>query len=117
MALDERGRRLFVGCREPARVLVYDTASGKTVTSFDIGRDADDIFFDSASRRLYVSSGEGFLHVFQQADSDRYRTVAKIPTAPGARTCLFVPEEGRLYLAVPRRGKRQAEIRVYIVKS
>ena len=117
MALDEHGRRLFVGCREPARMLVYDTASGKTVTSFDIGRDADDIFFDSASRRVYVSCGEGFLHVFQQAGGDRYRTVGKIPTAPGARTCIFVPEEGRLYLAVPQRGKRQAEIRVYVVKS
>ncbi len=117
MALDERGKRLFVGCREPARMLVYDTVSGRTVASLHIGRDADDIFFDSASRRLYVSSGEGFLHVFQQADSDRYRTLAKIPTAAGARSCLFVPEEGRLYLAVPRSGKRQAEIRVYIVRS
>ena len=98
-------------------MLVYDTASGKTVTSFDIGRDADDIFFDSASRRVYVSCGEGFLHVFQQAGGDRYRTVGNIPTALGARTCIFVPEEGRLYLAVPQRGKRQAEIRVYVVKS
>jgi DNA-binding beta-propeller fold protein YncE len=117
MALDERGQRLFVGCREPARVLVYDTASGKIVAGLDIGHDVDDIFFDSASRRIYASSGEGFLHVFQQADSDRYRTVGKIPTAAGARTCLFVPKQGRLHLAVPRSGKRQAEIRVYILKS
>jgi hypothetical protein len=116
MAFDEPGKRLFVGCRKPARVLVYNTASGKIVAGLDIGRDVDDIFFDSASRRLYASSGEGFLHVFQQADSDRYRTVGKIPTATGARTCLFVPKQGRLYLAVPRSRERQAEIRVYTVK-
>jgi DNA-binding beta-propeller fold protein YncE len=116
MAFDERGRRLFVGCREPARVLVYDTDSGKSVTSLDIGRDVDDIFVDSASRRIYVSSGEGFLHIFQQSDGDRYRSVGKIPTAAGARTCLFVPQEKRLYLAVPRNGTRQAGIWVYEVK-
>jgi DNA-binding beta-propeller fold protein YncE len=116
MALDEPGKRLFVGCRKPARLLVYDTVSGKSVTSFDIGRDADDIFFDSASRRVYVSCGEGFLHVFQQADESRYRTIAKIQTTAGARTCLFVPKQGRLYLAAPRSRERQAEIRVYTVK-
>ena len=86
------------------------------MASLDIGRDVDDIFFDPASRRPYASSGEGFLHVFQQDNSDRYSTVARIPTAVGARTCLFVPEEKRLYLAVPRDGKRQAGIWVYEVK-
>ena len=31
MALDERSQRLFVGTRTPARLIVYDTASGKPV--------------------------------------------------------------------------------------
>ena len=42
-------------------------------------------------------------------------TVATIPTASGARTALFVPALGRLYLAVPHRGTQGAEIRVYAV--
>jgi hypothetical protein len=33
MALDEAGHRLFVGCRQPAEVLVYDTTSGKEKVS------------------------------------------------------------------------------------
>src|SRR5262249_22766497 len=32
MALDEAHHRLFVGCRNPARLLVYDTDSGRLVT-------------------------------------------------------------------------------------
>ena len=36
MALDEANHRLFVGCRAPARLLVYDTESGKVVTSLPI---------------------------------------------------------------------------------
>jgi hypothetical protein len=36
MALDEANHRLFVGCRRPAKVLVFDTATGKLSDSFDV---------------------------------------------------------------------------------
>jgi DNA-binding beta-propeller fold protein YncE len=115
MALDEANHRLFVGCRRPARALVSDTASGKEITAFDIVGDTDDLFYDAARRRLYVSGGEGFIDVFQNADANRFARVARVPTAAGARTSLFVPELNRLYLAVPHRGTQRAEIRVYDV--
>ena len=35
MALDEAGHRLFVGCRRPARLLVYDTSSGKEIAAIE----------------------------------------------------------------------------------
>jgi hypothetical protein len=75
--------------------------------------DADDIFYDSSRGRVYISGGEGFLGIFQQDDPDDYKSIAKIPTATGARTSLFVPELSRLYLAVPHRGTQKAEVRVY----
>ena len=116
MSLDETNHRLFIGCRQPPKVMVYDTKSGKEVTSLDIARDIDDIFHDAANKRIYASSGEGFVNVFQQEGVDHYIVLAKIPTAAGARTSLFVPEQAHLYLAVPHRGDQQAEIRVYAVE-
>ena len=113
MALDQTNGRLFVGCREPAKVLVYDTESGKIMTSLDVARDIDDIFFDSTLKRLYLSCGEGFLYTFQQVDRDNYLAIEKLRTAPGARTCLFVPERGRIYLAIPSRNKQLAQMNVY----
>jgi len=113
MALDEANHRIFVGCRRPAKVLVYDTTSGREVGSFDIVGDSDDLFYDAARKRLYVSGGEGFVDVFQQQDGNRFARIAHVATAPGARTSLFVPEQRRLYLAVPHRGTQKAEIRVY----
>ena len=113
MALDEASHRLFIGCRRPARVLVVDTATGKEVGSLDIVGDTDDLFYDAARRRLYVSGGEGFVYVFQQQDGNRFARAAHIGTASGARTSLFVAEQRRLYLAVPHRGSQKAEIRVY----
>lgn len=113
MALDEPHHRLFVGCRNPARLLVYDTESGRLVTGIDIVGDTDDLFYDAAKRRIYVAGGEGFITVLDQQDADRYVASERLPTAAGARTALFVPELGRLFLAVPHRGNQRAEIRIY----
>jgi len=113
MALDEPGRRLFVGCRKPPRLLVYDTTTGKLAADLGICNDTDDIFYDPARKLVYVACGEGVLNIVQQKGADQYQPLAGIPTAAGARTALFVPEFNRFYLAVPHRGTQGAEIRVY----
>ena len=96
-------------------MLVYDTTSGTEVSAFDIVGDTDDLFYDTARKWLYVSGGDGYLDVFQD-HGDRFARVAHVATASGARTSLFVPEQGRLYLAVPHRGRQKAEVRVYEVR-
>lgn len=113
MGLDEADGRLFLGCRRPAKLLVYDTRSGTLVTAVDIVGDTDDLFYDAAKKRLYVIGGEGFITVLEQQDVDHYRQRQKIPTSGGARTGLFVPELEKLFVAVPHRGSQRAEIRVY----
>jgi hypothetical protein len=75
--------------------------------------DTDDLFYDGARKRVYVSGGEGFLDVFQQQDADHFTRIAHMATAAGARTSLLVAELNRLYLAVPHRGSQKATIRVY----
>jgi hypothetical protein len=113
MAFDETHHRLFVGFRKPAKIIVFDTETGEVVANLDSPGDADDIFYDSSRRRVYISGGEGFLSIFQQDDPDHYKPMTKTPTATGARTSLFVPELNRLYLAVPHRGTQRAGVRAY----
>jgi YVTN family beta-propeller protein len=113
MALDEASHRLFIGCRHPAKVVVVDTATGREVASADIVGDTDDLFYDAATRRLIVSGGEGYLDVLEDQGGNRFAKVAHTLTAPGARTSLYVPDQHRLYLAVPHRGSQASEIRVY----
>src|SRR5216683_1171380 len=96
MALDETNHRVFIGCRRPPKALVYDTSTGKELSSFDIVGDTDDLFYDAPRRRLYVSGGEGSLDVFQEQESNRFARIVRVATAPGARTSLFVPEQSRL---------------------
>jgi DNA-binding beta-propeller fold protein YncE len=113
MALDEADHRLFIGCRRPAKLLVLDTEAGGTVAVLDIVGGTDDIFYDRANRRIYVSGSKGGISVVQQTDADHYAALADVPTAPGAQTSLFVPGTGKLYVAIPHRGSQQAQIEVF----
>ncbi len=116
MSLDEAHHRLLTGCRAPARMLAYDTATGKQTASVEIVGDTDDLFYDPARSRVYVIGGQGFVDVFERKDADRYNRIGHYATAAGARTGLFVPEWGKLFVAVPHRGAQRAEILVYETK-
>ena len=117
MALDEGSRRLFIGARSPALVLVYDIDTGKLVTTIPIGADTDDLFFDREHKRLYVVCGEGRIDVLRQENADGYATAASIKTALRARTGLFVPEMNKLFVAAPLEGSAPARVLVYQVKQ
>jgi DNA-binding beta-propeller fold protein YncE len=119
IALDEARHRLFVGMRNPSRVIVLDSDSGKEVTRFETLEGIDRLLYDADNKRLYSTGSaktgdhQGSIEAYRQVDADRYELITKIPTAPGGGTSLLVPETGRLYVSVPRQGDRNAEIRVY----
>jgi DNA-binding beta-propeller fold protein YncE len=112
MSFDEAGHRLFVSTRDPGKLIVLDTDSGKVVTSLPCVSNNDDMAYDSAGKRIYVS-GSGFVDIYQQKDADHYDQLAHFATAFRARTSILVPELKRYYLAVPRRGTTEAAVRVY----
>jgi hypothetical protein len=112
MALDEMHGRLLVVDRDPPELLVLDTSRGELVARLPTCGDADDIFLDAGRGRVYVSCGEGFIDVVRQ-DGDAYASLARIPTASGARTALFVPELDRLYLAVRAEKGEKASVWVF----
>ncbi len=113
MALDSDHHRLFVGYRVPSRLKVFDSRTMKTVTTLKIDRDADDIYYDSQKKQIYISCGGGYLEVIRQETPDIYKLQARIKTAEGARTSLYVPQQKQLYLAVPKSGNNSAQIRIY----
>jgi DNA-binding beta-propeller fold protein YncE len=109
MAIDESNRRLFVGCRRDPSLVVMDSDTGKVVARVPIPGDVDDVSFDAKRRRIYASCGDGAIAVIRQVDADRYEPLATVTTVKGARTSIFDPEGGRLYLAVPHRPERPAQ--------
>ena len=116
MALDHDRRRVFIAARRPARLLVLDMDSGKIIASLPGAADTDDMWYDVTRRRIYVPSGEGYMYCYKQMDADHYEREAKIPTAIGARTSSYSGQVGKhnsLYLAVPARVFKGAELWVY----
>ncbi len=113
MALDSVHHRLFVGYRLPPRLKVFDSRTMKLITSLKIDRDADDIYYDAQKKQIYISCGGGYLEVIRQENPDTYKLQARIKTAEGARTSLYVPQQKYFYLAVPKSGNNSAQIRVY----
>jgi len=117
LALDEGNHRLFDGVRDPATLIVLDTESGKQVSQLEGVAGIDDLWYDSAHKRIYASGGRGFevglVYVYQQKDADRYELIGKVPTAPGAGTSFWSPEVNRFYVAAPATDKEEAAILVF----
>jgi len=114
IAFDEEGHRLFVGPRDPGKLIVLNSDSGKVVASMPAAAMVDDMAYDPQHKRIYFA-GTMFLDVFQQSDADHYAQTGHIPTAFRAKTGVLVPELNRFYLAVPHHEKDSAELRVYNV--
>ena len=111
MALDETNHRLFLGCRKPARLVVINTATGQVTSDLAISGDTDDLFWDAARRRLYISCGEGFVDVVAE-ERGTFTRSTQIPTRAGARTSYFAPHVSELYVAVPAQDGAAAELRI-----
>ncbi len=99
MTVDRERERVLVVFRSPPELASYAMADGKLTASAETCGDVDDLFVDAKRSRVYVSCGAGYVDVFEMGDA-AYRRAARIPTATGARTSLFVPELDRLLVAV-----------------
>lgn len=115
MSLDETHQLLFVGCRIPAQLAVFDTETGKIVASPAMVEHTDDLFYDANRGHVYFL-GEGFIDVWQQKDADHYERMQRVPTPAEARTGLFVPDWRLLFETIPHHGAQGAQIDVYETK-
>src|SRR5262249_34289774 len=114
LSLDPAGRRGVVGCRQAPIIVALGAGTGKGGTSFAVSGDTGDIFFDAKPERIYAICGEGFVAVAERKAADRFEVVEKVATARQARTGLFDPESGRLFVILPRASDQEGpRLRIY----
>jgi len=108
-AVDTAHHRLFVGCRMyatqpdwwlPGRMIVMNTDTGKMIAQFPAVGGSDEMFFDSASQRIYLQGYEGIADVWKEVDPDHYESIGRIQGGVHGKTSLLVPELKRYYVAV-----------------
>ena len=115
MALDAADRRLFVSTRNPGKLIVLNSDSGKVVAELPSVGMVDDAAYDAKYKRIYLA-GDGYLDVFQQEDADHYALLGRVKGSFRAKTGILVPELNRYYLAVPHHEGKDAEVRVYDIQ-
>jgi len=117
VALDPTQNRLYVVCRDPGKVVVLDATDGHLIGSETAPLRADEVMYDAAAHRLYVPGGEGWMGIYDTSDPNHLKLTQKIPTAPGAKTGLLLPDMHRIFLAAsPGESKALAKILVYDVR-
>jgi DNA-binding beta-propeller fold protein YncE len=115
MAFDEANHRLFVVTRNPGKLVVMNSESGKVIAELPAVGLVDDAIYDAQHKRIYLA-GDQYLDVFEQKDPDHYALLARIPGAFRAKTGILVPEWNRYYLAVPHHEGKEGEVRVYDIQ-
>ena len=116
MSLDEANHRLFVSTREPGKLIVLNSDTGKVIADLPAVAMVDDMVYDPKGKRVYLA-GDGNVDVFEQKDADHYALLAKVPGSFRAKTGILVPDLNRYYLAVPHHAGKDAEVRVYEVQQ
>jgi DNA-binding beta-propeller fold protein YncE len=113
MALDEPNHRLFIATRNPPRLFIFNTDTGKVIASLPCVGVNDDMTFDTKRKRIYIT-GDGATSVFEQRDADHYEHIVDVPTGYRAKTSVYVPELNRLYIAVSGGDKPDAQVAMQI---
>lgn len=98
LAIDRDHRRLFVSGREPQMLVILNADDGKVVQSFPISAGADASIYDPKTGQIFVSTREGWIHIFHEDSPDHFSEVGKIKTEFGAKTMGFDSKTNQLFV-------------------
>ena len=96
MAMDRKGRRLFLGCRNPQKLIVMSADDGKILADLPIGAGVDAVQFDDPY--IFASCGDGTLTVARETSPGKFQVIQTVKTPIGAKTMGLDPTTHTLYL-------------------
>jgi hypothetical protein len=95
MAIDRKTHRLFIGCRNPQKLIVMSTEDGKILADLPIGAGVDATKFHAG--HAFASCGDGTLTVAAEK-AGKFELEQVVKTPAGARTMGVDDSTGKLYL-------------------
>jgi len=109
MAMDREHHRLFIGCRNPQKMIVMDADSGKVLADLPIGAGVDATQFDDGAG--LASCRDGTLTVVRETAPGKFEVAQTLQTKPGARTMGLDRESHTLYLPTAEMEPAQGNAR------
>jgi hypothetical protein len=114
MQIDPEHHRLFVGCREPQKLIILNTEDGHVLGDLPIGVGCDAVKADQGD--IFASCRDGSLTVGRETSPGKFEVLQTVKTRPGAKTMALDHATHSIYLPTAefgeetdRRGRRKAK--------
>jgi DNA-binding beta-propeller fold protein YncE len=98
LAMDIEHHRLFSAGREPQKLVVIDSDSGKVLQSFAISGGVDAAAYEPETGLIFASTREGMVHIFHEDSPDQFSEAGTIKTEVGAKTMGLDTKTHKLFL-------------------
>ncbi|HUS03126.1 MAG TPA: YncE family protein, partial [Chitinophagaceae bacterium] len=98
LALDKKTKRLFSTCSDTKQLVIMNADNGKIIDKLPIGDGCDGIAFDTGSKTIFTSNGEGNITIVKENSANDFKVKGKIATKRGARTMILDEGTHTLYL-------------------
>jgi len=96
MSIDTAKKHLFIGCRNPQKMIVMSTVDGKVLADLPIGAGVDATKVDEGE--AFASCRDGSLVVVAETSPGKFTVVETVKTPEGARTMGVDSSTHRIYL-------------------
>jgi len=96
LSIDSEKHRLYIGCRNPQKMIVMSTDDGKVINDLPISAGVDATKFDG--HQAFASCRDGKLHVAGETAPGKFDIQQVVTTAVGAKTMDVDPEKHKIYL-------------------
>jgi outer membrane protein assembly factor BamB len=103
LSMDQKTRRLFVGCGNKVMPVV-NADNGKILATLPIGGGVDATAFDADSGLAFASCGDGVLTVVREDSPDKFSVAESVKTQRGARTMALDQKTQRVYTVTAQFG-------------
>jgi len=103
LSMDEKNRRLFVGC-ENKMMAVVNADTGKVLATPAIAEGVDATAFDPEAGLAFASCGEGMLTVVREESPNKFSVAENVPTQQGARTLALDSKTHNVFVVTAKFG-------------
>jgi len=104
LALDAKNHVLFVGCRNPARMVIIDSNTGKGITTLPIGTGVDGAVFNVATMEAFSSQGDGTLTVIKEKSPTSFEVEQTVKTQTSGKTLSLDARTNQIYIIAAEYG-------------
>jgi YVTN family beta-propeller protein len=97
LAIDRKNNLLFSVCSNK-ELIVFDIKKGLVADSIHIGARVDAVVFDSKTKLIYTSNGEGNVTIVKQLNAHSYKIIQTLVTQKGCKTMMLDNKTKKIYL-------------------